>query len=116
MTSRRHVERAIERYADELSAFPNVVGIGMSEADGDDRPRTERALAVAVYVSDKKPMSELDASELLPGFVEVDDKGDSVKVPVKVIEMGEVHPEGDRPDGTENQSNEGDDSSTFSAQ
>jgi hypothetical protein len=39
-----------------------------------------------------------------------------VKVPVKVIEMGEVHPEGDGPDGTENQSNEGDDSSTFSAQ
>ncbi len=116
MTSRRQAERAIEKYADELSAFPNVVGIGMSETDGDGRPRTERVLAVAVYVTEKKPMSELGASERLPGFVEVDDKGDTVRVLVKVIEMGKVHPEADEPDGAENQSNEGDDSSTFSAQ
>lgn len=116
MTSRHHTERAIELYADELSAFPNVVGVGMSESVDAERSPSERVLAVAVYVSDKKPASELGEGELLPGFVEIDDNGDSVKVPVKVIEMGEVQPEGSAPAATENQHNEGDEGSTFFAQ
>lgn len=116
MTSRRQAERAIEMYADELSAFPNVVGVGMSDSGDGQRPRSERVLAVGVYVSEKKPVSELDASELLPGFVEIDDEGATVKVPVKVIEIGGVRPEHDEPGRSEIQSNEGDDGSTFFAQ
>ena len=118
MTSRRQAERAMEIHADELSAFPNVVGLGMSETGEDDRPRSH---ALVVYVTEKKPASELDAGELLPRFVEIADKGDTSKVPVKVIEVGEIQPEGAPPEGdssddADTRRDPGDDGSTFYAQ
>lgn len=96
MTTRRQVERAIEAHADALATFPNVVGVGM------------RSLSVAVYVTEKKPANELDPTGLLPGFVEIDERGSPVKIPVDVVEMGEA--------GPENRRNDGDDGSTFSPQ
>ncbi|MGB3736443.1 MAG: hypothetical protein WA964_15900 [Ilumatobacter sp.] len=116
MTSRRLIERAIELHADVLAAFPNVVGVGLSDTVDDDRPGAERSLAVGVYVTKKKSAAELEDGDLLPGFVEIDDRGDMVRVPVEVIEMGEFHLEGLGSQDAEIPRNEGDDGSTFSAQ
>lgn len=112
MTTRRQAERAIEAHADELSAYPNVVGVGMGETAG-DRSKEPSSPCVAVYVTEKKPSTELAPSELLPGFVEIRERGDTVKVRVEVIEMGRVDPETDLGRQVENRSNDGDDGSTF---
>lgn len=111
MTSRQQVEQALDAHADELSAYPNVVGIGAHESAG--RPRSH---ALAVYVAEKKPASELDAGDLLPGFVEITVEDETMQVPVTVIEIGEVHPEDTAAHDAEIRSIEGDDGSTFFAQ
>jgi hypothetical protein len=117
MTTQRQAERAMDTHADALAAYPNVVGVGMIDSDSDDRPGADRAHAVAVYVTKKKPTTELDADELLPGFVEIDERGETLKVPVKVVEIGEIGPQNglaDRwADGSENRGNGDDDGSTF---
>lgn len=111
MTSRQQVEQALEAHADTLSAYPNVVGIGARESAG-----PPHSLALAVYVAEKKPASELDAGDLLPGFVEITVEDETVKVPVTVIEIGEVRPEDTAGHDAESRRIEGDDGSTFSPQ
>jgi hypothetical protein len=56
-------------HADDLSAYPNVVGIGTRRLDDDATEATkgtEAEHAVAVYVSRKVPAEQLDDEERLP--------------------------------------------------
>lgn len=111
MTSRRQVERALELHADELSGFPNVVGVGTGLTGSDDRPASERDHALAVYVTEKKPQTELEPDAILPFYVEIPGRGTTLKVAIQVIEIGDVTTE-----STENQGNEEPGASTFGPQ
>ncbi len=111
MTSRRQVQRALELHADDLSGYPNVVGLGTSSTGRDDRPASERDHTLAVYVTEKKPADELEPDAMLPGYVEIPGRGTTLKIGVEVIEIGEVDVE-----GTENRDAESPEHSTFSAE
>ena len=93
MTSRRQAERALELHADELSVYPNVVGLGTSLTGREDRPPSERDHALAVYVTEKQTAEQLGRDGLLPGYVEIPGRGVTVKVAVEVIEIGDVETE-----------------------
>jgi hypothetical protein len=69
-------QAAKSRFADELRAYPNVVGVGVGRKEVDGR-HTE-TLSVRVYVSRKLPESELEASQVIPKEV--------ADVPTDVIE------------------------------
>jgi hypothetical protein len=79
MATERDAERAVSLYERELSAHPNVVGIGVRPVEEPQKTGYQ----VAVYVSQKNPDVELPESLDVP-------VGDSeVSVPVTVIESGE---------------------------
>ena len=88
MASRTTCEHALDAYQEQLSALPNVVGLGIVSLD--EKDITSNRLAVGVYVSHKKPRQELDDSERIPEYLEVREKGRARKVPVRVIEQGEI--------------------------
>ena len=76
MATVRLSEAALERHADALIALPNVVMLGTAVAED----------AVAVYVSEMQPESDLLPEERIPEFLVVDDQ----TVPVRVMEIGEL--------------------------
>lgn len=94
MISRRQAERALEIHGDELSSYPNVVGVGVRWAGGGDRPDPGSDYAVAVYVSNKVPPDELGPDGLVPGYVEIPGRGRVHKVAVRVIEVGDLEEQG----------------------
>ena len=101
MATPREAAHAAEVHADDLSAYPNVVGIGTRPVDDEAATRAGGAAtgadegehAVAVYVSRKVPVEQLDAQQRLPAFVEVAGRGGRRRVPVVVIESGVIKPE-----------------------
>jgi hypothetical protein len=95
------VERALDLHADELSAFPNVVGLGTGLTGSDDRPESEREHALAVYVTEKKPQSELEPDAVLPFYVEIPGRGTTLKVAIQVVEIGELTTESSENQGDE---------------
>lgn len=88
MATQRQAQRAAEQNADDLSNFPNVVGIGVQALDVIAGPPEERHHAVAVYVTRKLPSRELDLDDRLPEYVEIAGRRGPVRVPVKVVESG----------------------------
>lgn len=111
MTTRRQAKRALELHGEALSAFGNVVGVGTGRLGPEHRSASERHHTVAVYVSEKKPASELDPGDLLPGYVEIPGRGVTHKVAIQVIEIG--NPELQE---TENRDGDPPEPSTFSAE
>ena len=96
MATARQATRAAQMHADDLSAYPNVVGIGTRRVDDDATKATEGTdieHAVAVYVSRKVPADQLDDDERLPAYVEVPEPSGTERVPVVVIETGVIEPE-----------------------
>lgn len=87
MASRSQAQRAAEQHADDLSSYPNVVGIGVQPLD-EARSGPQLEHAVAVYVERKVPRDELDLAEQLPGHVELPGRGGPIRVPIKVVESG----------------------------
>lgn len=85
MATRAQVDRALELYETELSAYPNVVGLGTT-GSGD-------TAGIAVYVSEKLPASELSTDEQVPDHVEIPARDGTTQVPVTVEEIGTVVPE-----------------------
>lgn len=91
MATPDEARQAADRHADDLSARPNVVGIGtrpVDEATGADH-------AVAVYVSRKVPAEALRPDERLPATVDLTTGRGTTQVPVVVVEIGPVQPEAD---------------------
>lgn len=94
MATGPQAQRAADQYADDLSTYPNVVGIGTRPL-GDQRSATDSGThAVAVYVSRKVPADQLAAHERLPDYVEVRERDRTTQVPVVVVETGDIEPEG----------------------
>jgi hypothetical protein len=87
MSSRSHVQRAIELYEEELARYPNVTGIGVVPVTDDSEGPTD--LAVAVYVTRKVPRDQLKADERIPPSLEIPSRDGSQKVPTRVIATGE---------------------------
>lgn len=110
MTSRRQAKRAMELHAESLSGYPNVVGLGIGRAGREDRPASERDHTLAVYVTEKKAVNELDPGEVLPGYVEIPGRGEIRKVAIQVFEIGSPELQ-----DTENRDGDPPETSTFSA-
>ena len=88
MASKATFEHALDEYDEQLSGFPNVVGLGIVSFD--EKNIKSKRLAIGVYVSHKVPRQELDESELIPEYLEVHERGRAQKLPVRVIEQGEI--------------------------
>ena len=79
MATERDAARAVDLYEHQLSAHPNVVGIGVQPVEG-SKPA---GYQVAVYVS------RTDLDDELPESLDVPAGDGEVAVPVTVIESGE---------------------------
>jgi hypothetical protein len=96
MATARQATRAAQMHAEDLSAYPNVVAVGTRPIDDDTAAATggaEAGHAVAVYVSRKVPVEQLDDQARLPTYVEVPGPGGIDRVPVVVVESGAIEPE-----------------------
>ena len=87
MASRALARKALDKNEDRLSALPHVVGLGIDESD----PKRN---AVAVYVEQKVPLSELLPKQRILSRLYVTSRGARKAVPVHVIERGPVSLEG----------------------
>lgn len=99
MATPQQARRAADQHADDLSTYPNVVGIGTQPVE-EASTGADGGHAVAVYVSHKVPSDRLDAREQLPMSVEVATAGATTTVPVVVVEVGTFDPEADGDAGT----------------
>lgn len=91
MATREQAKRALDRHEDDLSQRANVVGLGVvpcAEGDG---------MAVGVYVRKKLPRARLAPADVVPENVSIPGRSETIEVPVRVIEQGEVSLE--RPGG-----------------
>ena len=82
MADRDDAKYALDKKEGELVVRKNVVGTGlrpMEDGSGE---------AIAVYVSEKVPVSDLAPDDIIPESVEVERAGKAVKVPVRVIAVG----------------------------
>lgn len=93
MPTKRQCKRALELHEESLSKLKAVVGLGIVKVkDAAQRGKQVAENAVAVYV--KKLSSKESAA--LPKYVEINGRGKSkIKVPLQLIEQGEVSLEGD---------------------
>lgn len=80
------VKRVLDEHADRLTSLPNVVGVGLVSADDE----AEGESAVAVYVRSKVPEAQLKPSEVVPRTLTSTVGGERVKVPTRVIEVGDI--------------------------
>lgn len=83
MSTRAECEAALRIYGEALLAFQNVVGVGILPLADD---AAGRGFAVAITVSRKVPLRELDEDEILPSHLQVRDAQRTYKVPTLVIE------------------------------
>jgi hypothetical protein len=81
------VRRVLNEQRDRLMLLPNVVGVGIASADITD-PRS--GALVAVYVRSKVPETQLAASDVVPATLEATLDGAPIKVPTRVIEVGDI--------------------------
>lgn len=92
MATERQVRRALEKFSDELMERPNVVGLGVVRCKVDDEPGLSPALAV--YVKRKlnkgRNAGRNAAKRAIPTSLELLGRGKAVRIPVTVIEQGEV--------------------------
>lgn len=84
MGSQAALKKALELHENRLSALPNVVGLGIV-----DRP-ADQGSAVAVYVSKKVPLRELNRADRIPKRLSAQLGRQLGWVPVSVIEQGAV--------------------------
>lgn len=89
MVTRRQARRAVGLHEDELSAYPNVVGLGILA----EEEKGEKEYRVAVYVSRKVAPAKLAPNERIPTTVEIPARRGTHKVKTRVVESGEVETE-----------------------
>ena len=99
MATKAQCESALWIYAETLLAFKNVVSVGTAPRDESETRGAGAGIvaassgsgagadfAVAVYVSRKVPIEELEDDDVLPSFLQVRDATGLYKVPTRVIE------------------------------
>lgn len=88
MATEEHCLEALDRHEKKLAANPQVQGLGIVAQEG--KPFDSKDCAVAVYVEKKLPDDEVAAEHRLPETLEVEHRGATHRVPVRVIEQGPV--------------------------
>jgi hypothetical protein len=94
MATLKQAKRALDQFEAVLSARPNVVGLGIVPASDDEHGED---MAVAVYVRKKLSRSHQATNEAVPETLSIRGRDQTITVPVRVIEQGEVRLE--RPRG-----------------
>ncbi|RAS15735.1 hypothetical protein DFO50_10686 [Microvirgula sp. AG722] len=84
MASENEARQILPGVEASLIALPNVVGIGVVLAD-----ESTHEAAIAVYVRRKLPLEVLQAGQVVPETVESTVNGVVVRVPTRVIEVGD---------------------------
>lgn len=84
MASENEARQILPGVEASLTALPNVVGIGVVLAD-----ESTHEAAIAVYVRRKLPLEVLQAGQVVPETVESTVSGVVVRVPTRVIEVGD---------------------------
>ena len=84
MASENEARQILPGVEASLTALPNVVGIGVVLAD-----ESTHEAAIAVYVRRKLPLEVLQAGQVVPETVESTGNGVVVRVPTRVIEVGD---------------------------
>jgi hypothetical protein len=85
----------LDQYSEELSAYKNVVGMGVVRLEDENDDADAGSEAVAVYVSTKLPEKELQQKDIIPRILEISGRDNKLQIPTKVIEQGEVSLESD---------------------
>ncbi len=85
MANEGEVKRIVDEHADALTRLPNVVGVGVQQADDD-----AKAAVVAVYVRAKVPEAGLKPAEIVPRTLTSIISGVRVDAPTEVIEVGDI--------------------------
>jgi hypothetical protein len=89
MLSRGQCLRALEVHEEALAQLQNVVGLGVVMLDDAAEGKTA-GNAVAVYVDHKVPESQIEPDQVIPEYLEVKGRGETLRIPIKVIEQGKV--------------------------
>jgi hypothetical protein len=90
MATQAECERALNRFAEDLSRRRNVVGLGIVRSEESLRPASHRNLVVAVYVRRKLPRDELAEEDVVPAVLRLPGHGRIIEVPTRVIELGDI--------------------------
>ena len=88
MASEGEVRRILDEHADALTRLPNVVGVGIQQANNDPQ-----SAVVAVYVRVKLPEAQLKPSEIVPRMLDSIVSGVRVEAPTRVIAVGNIMPQ-----------------------
>ena len=92
MASEKQCSRALDQHEATLARNPLVQGLGIVAEEGE--PVDSEKLAVAVYVERKPAEEEIDPEHQLPETLHVEHEGETVEVPLRIIEQGPVTLEG----------------------
>jgi hypothetical protein len=88
MASEGQIRRILDEHADALTKLPNVVGVGIGQADNDPQ-----SAVVAVYVRVKVPEAQLKPAEIVPHTLSSIVSGVRVEAPTRVIAVGDITPQ-----------------------
>jgi hypothetical protein len=88
MADEGSTKRILDEHADALTKLPNVVGVGIQQADNDPQ-----SLVVAVYVRAKLPEAQLKPSDIVPRTLSSIISGVRVDAPTRVIAVGNIMPQ-----------------------
>lgn len=86
MATQRQAKRALEKFEEQLSGRANVVGLGVVPASDDGG----KDMAVGVYVRKCVPSKSLAAADRVPDVLEIRGRDQTIEVPTRVIEIGDV--------------------------
>lgn len=88
MASEGQIKRILDEHADALTKLPNVIGVGIGQADNDPQ-----SPVVAVYVRVKVPETQLKPSEIVPRTLSSIVSGERVEAPTRVVAVGNIMPQ-----------------------
>ncbi|MES0488850.1 MAG: hypothetical protein ABUK01_02590 [Leptospirales bacterium] len=82
---------ALDEHQDQLMKLPNVVGVGIVDADDTSKSSHQ---AVAVYVDHESDAAKQDKDQRIPSSLPVTRQGKQMSIPTRIIETGKITPDG----------------------
>lgn len=82
---------ALDQHQEQLMKLPNVVGVGVVDADETAKSSDQ---AVAVYVDHKPDPASQDSDQRIPRTLAVIRHGKQKSIPTRIIETGKIQPGG----------------------